>query len=307
MRAMERRWGWSAVRGSLAAAVIVCGLGVWQPAADAATSCPGRPQLSCALRTALYDDSVDWAIDGFEAVDLFQARGTLHLNNPALSQFWRFEAATGITRYMYELAVGSQGNDLSFETVPQLTPLRAPMIRPSGLVDGRLARMLSRLLGAENMEIANLLAMDVALNRATGAAISSRQDWASYQTYLAARFARKAAAAISGLVSRQRAVTKAFVHKGLHFGVGAADQRAAQRAVRRHGWPRQIAQNMEALGLGSSTIALAKRAFLHGTVGTTTFSLAGYLSSANVIRAEKSCVRALLQFSEQTPAVPVPS
>jgi hypothetical protein len=304
---MGRLWGRLAVRGSLAAVTVVCGFALSQSIASGAGSCPGRPQLTCSQRAALYNDSVNWGLEGFAGVDLFEAPRTLHLNNPALAQFWRFEAATGITRYMFGLAVGSQGNDLSFETVPQAARLQAPVIRPSGIVGRRLAAALGGLLGVEEQEIANLEAMDIALNRATGATIDGRKDWAGYQVYVAARFARRAAGAMNRLVSRQRAVTKALQRAGLHFGVGEADQRAAQRYVRKHGWPPAINQDMLALGMNSVTLSLAKNAFVHVNAGSATFSLSQYMSSASVIGEQKSCARALLQFAAQTPAVPVPS
>jgi hypothetical protein len=304
---MRGIWGRSAARGSLVAVTVVCGLALWRPVASVAASCPGRPQLSCNLRAALYNDSVNWAIGGFEAVALFEARRPLHLNNPALAQFWRFEAASGVTRYLFELAVGSQGNDLAFETVPQATRPSAPVIKRSGIVSRHLAAALSGLLGAEEQEIVNLVAMDVALNRATGATINSRPDWANYQTYVAARFARKVATAMNRLVSLQRAATRALLRVGLHFGVGEADQRAAQRYVRKHGWPRAIKQDMLALGMSSVTISIAKAAFVHGNLGITTYSLSQYLSSASVIKDEESCARALELFASQTPSAPVPS
>ena len=115
----------------------------------------------------------------------------------------------------------------------------------------------------------NLIAMDTALNRATGATISSRQDWANYQVYVASKFASKIAGT-NRLVSRQRAVTKALLRAGWHFGVGEADQRAAQRYVRRHGWPSAINKDMLALGMNSVTLSLAKNAFLHVSAGSTT-------------------------------------
>jgi hypothetical protein len=295
------------MRGSLVVVTVVCGVALWQSVASAAASCPGRPQLTCSERAALYNDSVNWGVEGFAGVDLFEAPKTLHLNNPALAQFWRFEAATGITRYMFELAVGSQGNDAAFETVPQAPQLKAPVIKSSGIVGRRLAATLTGLLRVEEQEIANLEAMDIALNRATGATINSRKDWADYQLHVAAGFARKAAGAMNGLVSRQRAVTKALQHAGWHFGVGEADQRAAQRYVRKHGWPSAINQDMLALGMNSVTLSLAKNAFAHVNAGSTTFSLSKYMSSASVISEEKSCARALSQFAAQTPAVPLPS
>jgi hypothetical protein len=283
-------------------------LALWQPVfADADASCPGRPQLSCSVRAALYYDAVDWGVGGFESLDMFQAPRALHLNNPALAQFWRFEAATGITRYQFELGIGSQGNDNAFETSVTAAKLAAPVIKPSGIVGHRAALALSRLLAAEQQEIVNLVAVDVALNRATGATIGSRSDWAAYQTFTAARFARRAAAAIEHAITRQRAVTRALLGAGLHFGVGPADQRAEQRYVRKHGFPRAVTQIMLTLGNNGVTLALAKAAFLQSKPPATTIGMSKYLSSQSVIANEKNCARALVSFANSVPSAPRPS
>jgi hypothetical protein len=124
---------------------------------------------------------------------------------------------------------------------------------------------------------------------------------------VAAGFARKVAAAMNGLVFRQHAVSRALLRAGLHFGVGSADQRAAQHYVRKHGWPSAIKQNMLTLGMNSVSLKAARTAFLAGNIGPVTFSLSQYLGSASVIKAEKRCAKALVQFADQTPAVPRPS
>jgi len=288
-------------------AVVVCALALWQPVAGAVASCPGRPQLSCSVRAAVYYDAVNWGVGGFGSLDLFQAPKTLHLNNPALAQFWRFEAATGITRYVFELGIGSQGNDGAYESVVTAAKPSPPVIKPSGIVGHHMASGLSSLLAAEQQEIVNLVAADVALNRATGATIAGRPDWASYQEYTAAVLARRAASAIGRVIPRQRAATRALLGAGLKFGVGPADQRAEQRYVHKHGFPAAVMQIMVTLGNNGVTLAFAKSTFLQAKPSTLTFSMSRYLSSASVIRDEKRCARALVSFANGVPSTPRPS
>jgi hypothetical protein len=303
MAAMRRGWGFPVSLCS-----IVFGLALWQPATGAAASCaPGRPELNCSERTALYYDAVNWAVGGFGSLDMFQAKRVLHLNNPALAQFWHFEAATAITRYEFEIGIGSQGNDGAYETPATAAHLRAPKIRPSGIVGRHTAFVLARLLAAEQQEVVNLVAMDVALNRATGAQISGRPDWASYQTYSAAGLARRAAAAIGEVIPRQRAVTRALRALGLKFGVGPADTRAEQRYVRKHGFPAPVARIMLMLGNNAVTMTLAKSALVHAKPTTATYNMSQYLSSAGVIRNERNCARALVNFANGVSAAPRPS
>jgi hypothetical protein len=298
-----RSW-WGRLTSSIA---VVCALALWQPVAGAAASCPGRTQLSCSVRTAIYYDAVNWAIGGFASLDLFQAPKTLHLNNPALAQFWRFEAATGMTRYVFELGIGSQGNDGAYESVVTAAKPPAPVIKPSGIVSHHTASAMSRLLAAEQHEVVNLVAVDVALNRAFGATVAGRQDWADYQTYTAALLARRAAAAIGSVIPRQRAVTQALLGAGLKFGVGPADQRGEERAVRKHGFPAALQQIMTTLGNNSITLAVAKSAFVHATPTAMTYSLSKYLSSASVIADEKKCAGALVSFAKGVPSAARPS
>jgi hypothetical protein len=181
------------------------------------------------------------------------------------------------------------------------------VIRPSGIVSHHTASVMSRLLAAEQQEIVNLVAIDVALNRAFGASVAGRQDWASYQTYTAALLARRAAAAIGQVIPRQRVVSRALLGAGLHFGVGPADQHAEQRYVRKHGFPTAFKQIMLTLGNNGVTLALAKSAFAHAKPTTMTYSMSRYLSSASVIGDEKKCAHALVSFANGVPSAPRPS
>lgn len=310
MRAPRGRSAAARLAGIVATAALCCAVLLCSAPATVAAAggcASGRVQLTCGEKLALYYDSVQWAIGGFGALDLFQAPRPLHLRNPALAGFWRFQAAIGITRYEYEFAIINYGVDRAFEQVAPAARLPAPRIEPSGIVTRSMARALSRLLALQQRLVVNLVAMDVALNRATAAQLDSRSDWARYQTYLAAGSARRAAAAIAAAVDDQRAVTRALVRAGLMFGVGPADQRAAQRAVRRHGFPPAVRQIMVALGMDPITLAFARREFLQAKPTQTTYSLSHYLSSGSVIGYGMQAARALRQFANATPPAPVPS
>ena len=297
--------------GFAATSLVVCGLGLWQPMAEgvAASTCSGgRPVFTCNQRIALYNDAVDWAIGGFDALDLFRAPKTLHLGNPALAAFWRYEAATAMSRYEYDLALGSPGTaDTLFETPVQVARPPRPVIKPTGIVTGHMAGVMRRLVKAEQQEAVNLVAMDTALDRAIGANQRSRPDWSRYLGYVAAGFARRAAAAIGTVVPRQRAVTKVLVHAKLMFGVGPADQKAEARVVRKHGFPRAVTQAMLDMGVSPVVIRFARYSFVHAKPSSTTFSLSKYLSSASVIHRERQLASTLRAFATSVPAAPRPS
>jgi hypothetical protein len=294
--------------GFAATSLVVCGLALWQPIADgaAATTCPGRAALTCSERTALYNDAVSWAIGGFGAVDLFRAPRAQRLGNRALAAFWHYEAATGITRYQYNLAIGSPGSDLLFESPVQAARPPAPVIKPTGIVTRSMARAMRQLVSAEQQEAVNLVAMDTALNRAVGAVSRSRSDWSKYLAYVAAGFARRAADAIGTVIPRQRAVTKALVRARLMFGIGPADQKAEARYVSKHGFPQAITQNMLNLGMSSVVLSFAKYGFVHAKPNARTYSMSQYLSSATVIRTEQALASALQGFANRVPAAPQP-
>jgi hypothetical protein len=299
---MRRVWG--RVVGAVALTIVLgCA-----PAASAATNCNlGRSLLDCKEKVGLYYDSVDWAIGGFASLQLFEATRPLHLDNSALAQFWRFEAASGITRYEFELGIGSQSVDPNFEQVQPAANPPAPFVKPHGIVTRKMASAMTRLMQAEQREVVNLVATDIALNRATAALQDSRSDWAKYQTYIAAGFARHAAGAISSVIPAQRAVSKMLVGHHLMFGVGPADQRAAQKYVRKHGFPHRIQQIMVTLGMNQITLGLVKYAFLHAKLGPVTYSMSKYLASSAVISKEKQCRNVLLHFANRIPVTAQPA
>ena len=151
------------------------------------------------------------------------------------------------------------------------------------------------------------MAIDVALNRAFGATVAGRSDWASYQTYTAAVLARGAATAIGEVIPRQRAVSRALLGAGLQFGVGPSDERAEQRYVRKNGLPAAVAQIMTMLGNNGVTLAVAKYVFVHAKPTPMTYRMSPYLSSASVISNESKCATALLSFANSVPSAPRPS
>jgi hypothetical protein len=275
----------------------------------AASTCSGgRPVFTCNERIALYNDAVDWAIGGFESLDLFQARKTLHLGNPALAAFWRYEAATAMTRYEYDLALGSPGTaDTLFETPVQAARPPAPVIKPTGIVTRHMAGVMRRLVSSEQREAVNLVAMDTALDRAIGANQRSRSDWSKYLGYVSAGFARRAAAAIGAVIPRQRALTKALVHARLMFGVGPADQKAEARVVRKHGFPHHVLQAMLSMGVSPVVIRFAQYSFVHAKPSSITFGLSRYLSSRRVIHNERQLASALRTFANSVPPAPQPT
>jgi hypothetical protein len=281
---------------------------MWLSAASASADCSlGRSLLQCGEKDALYYDSVNAGIVGFASLDLFRAKRPLHLNNPALAAFWRYQSAAGIARYEYEFSIINQNFDQDFEEVPQAAKLSPPSVKRSGIVTRGMARAMTRLMRAEQQQIVNLAAMNTALDRASAAILLSRPDWTRYQTYVAAGFARRAAAAIAAVIPRERAVTKALVRARLLFGVGPADQRAAQRWVRKHGFPGPVRQIMLTLGMNPISIAFTRQAFLSARVGPTTFSVSKYLSAGSVVSNQKSAANALNGFANRIPAVPQPS
>jgi hypothetical protein len=288
--------------------LLMCSLALWAPAARSVDCSKGRSLLLCSERVAIYNDSASWAVGGFVDLSLFAAHLPLHLNNPALAQFWQYETATAFARYLFEVGIINEGVDEDFEQVAPAARLLAPIVKPTGIVTRQVASALSRLLRAEDQEVANLVAMNTALNRATAARINrSRPDWAAWQEYQAARFARQAAAAIGHVIPAAQRVTQAFVHSGLLFGVGPADLQAAQRRVRAHGFPAAIRRTMSVLGVPPPWIAAGRAIFLQANIGPTSYGLTQYLSSASVIGAEKGCANALVRFAARIPVAPQPS
>lgn len=294
----------------LASSVIVVGaLGLSVPARGAAAvDCSqGRTLLQCNEKLAIYNDSFNWGIGGFLDLTMFAAHLPLHLSNGALREFWHYETATGITRYEFELASIEQNVDQNFEQVAPPATLPSPPVKATGIVTRRMAGAMRALLIAEQQEVANLVAMETALSRATAALKLGRRDWAGWQTYAAAGFARGAAQAIGRVIPAQQRVTKTLVRARLLFGVGAADERVAQRWVRRHGFPAPVQQIMSKLGASPVVLALARSTFVNSRTVPVTYSLARYLSSARVVGDEKKCMDALQAFAARIPLAPHPA
>jgi hypothetical protein len=269
-----------------------------------ATGCSGRTLLSCSEKLADYNDSVSWTLSFARDFELFETRIPVGLHNPALAQFWRFEAATAAARALFEFEIGNQDVDSDFELAVTRPALRAPTVKPGGVVDRTLATALNRLMKAEAQEVANLEAAGLALDRATDAQVEgNRPDWVAWQESAAAGFALGAAGAIGRVVTAERSVTRLFEARRLRFGVGSADLAAAQRTVRKHGLARRLVQAMQSLGVTEVLIAYAQSEFLKGNFGPATFSLAGELSAQPVISAERAFGSALRHFAARIPHV----
>jgi hypothetical protein len=294
-----------AVRMLLAAvAALSCAL-LELPQSRAATqsSCSGRSLLQCSEITAMYNDSVNWTLSFVRDFELFETRIPVGLHNPALSQFWHFEAASAAARALTETVLGNQDVDPNFEQISSRPALPTPLVKPSGVVNRRLATALTRLMLAEEQEVANLEGAATALNRATAAAIErSRPHWVAWQKSAAADFAIHAAAAIGRVERAQRTATRLLAQRRLLFGVGSADLAAAQRQVRRHGLARSLVSSMRALDVDKILIAYAAKGFVAGSFGAQSFSLTAELSTHSVMSTEKALATSLRHFAARIPS-----
>lgn len=165
-----------------------------------------------------------------------------------------------------------------------------------------MAATLSSLMQAEQDEVANLAALDTALNRATEASyLRGRSDWVAWQEAAAARFATRAAMAISRELVQQRAATRAFVRRGLLFGVGSVDLKLAQRAIRRHGLAGSIRATMAYFGMTAPLIGFSIKKFKSTSFGQSSFNLSQILSQSYVISGERGLRAALRHFAARVP------
>ena len=314
MRPVRAVWGPSVLRrrlvGYASCALVVGGFALSAPAQSAAAStcAQGRTLLQCNEKIGLYNDSLTSLVGGYLGSELFAAHVPAHLSDPALAQFWSFQSAVGLTRGMYEFSLINQNANIDFEQVQPAAKLPPPVVKPDALVSRSLASAMSNLLRAEQTEVVNLVAMETALDRATAAALQrSRPDWVAYQQYVAAGFARRAAAVIPKVITRERLVSRALSATGMLFGVGPADQTVSQRWIRKHGFPGGIRQDTFTLGLTQFLLGVAKTEFLKATLGPTSYSLSQYIASSSVIATEHGAASSLQQFAARIPAVPRPA
>ncbi len=238
---------------------------------------------------------------------LFETPLAGRIHDASLRQFWRYEAADAAARSVLEFALGSEVGDANFEQVYRPPSLPSPHVKREGAVGGRLATSINALMLDQQTETLNVLAMEVSLNRASEARYQrTRQDWMKWQEWMAARYARRAAAAITRALGAQRAVTRALAHKRWLFGIGSADLSFAHRQVRRQGLAGSLQTTMRQIGMDSGAIALSAKTFLKTTFGQQSFSLTRYLVDPKALAFEKGFRSALTHFANRTPAATQP-
>ncbi len=272
------------------------------PGALGSAGCSGRRLLTCWEKSKAFADGVNWGNGFVLDVEPFEARLPLHLGNPALAGFWRFETSSAAARAAYEFELQYEIADPNFEQVTTPPALPPPSARRSGIVSRRLAATLTSLMRAEQREIVDLAAMNKALNRATEASYErGRSDWVAWQEAAAAHFASGAAAAIGNVIARQRAATRGFVRTRLFFGVGSEDLKLAHRAMRRHGLARSIRAMMQFFDLTPTMIDFLVKKFDRTSFGQSSFSLSQILSQSQVIAGERGFQAALRHFADRIP------
>ena len=286
----------------LAAGALVA---AWVPSAGATSpTCPGgRSVLQCSERQQILPDSITWGHAYVLDFELFETKTSLPLNNPALNQFWHFEAASAAARGELEFALDAQLTDQNFEQLATVVTPPEPSLKPYKIVNRKLARTLTRLMSAEQQDVVYLEALSTALNRATYAHYSAnRQDWMRWQLASAAGFASKVAAAIPNVIKAQKAAASALVAKHLLFGVGTTDLKLAQRAVKKHGLQRGLVTVMQRIGLSPQLITDITKGFISIHPTTISFSLSELLSATKAIAGERQLATALKHFAVRTPS-----
>jgi hypothetical protein len=276
------------------------------PAAHA-SACAGRKLLTCAERTQTLTDDLSWTYAFVLDLELFETPLPLHLNNPALGQFWRFETSAAAARSIYEYQLQYEITDPNFEQIVAAPSPPAPAVHRSGIVDRRTAGALTALMGAEQSELVNTRALITSLNRASAATyLRGRSDWVAWQEAAAARFAARAAGAIGRVIRAQRAASQALMRKRLPFGIGAEDLKLAHRAVRRHGLAGSVAAVMQRLGLTKAMIALCVSKFEATSFGQRSFNLTETISDPATIASERGFQAALRHFAARVPVASRP-
>ncbi|MEA2145571.1 MAG: hypothetical protein QOD66_3834 [Solirubrobacteraceae bacterium] len=240
-------------------------------------------------------------------LELFETSLPLHLNNPALARFWRFETATAGARSVYEYVFQNTVTDDNFEAIATVPSLPQPGVRAHGIVGRRIAGALSALMRAEQSEVLNLQALDTSLNRATTASLTrGRSDWVKWQMATAARFASRTARAITRVIAGQRSVTRTLGRQGLLFGVGAVDLKLGQRHIRKYGLAPSVHATMQSIGMDALTIAFCVNSFETASFGQLSFSLTRFLGSSGTIAGERGFRAALSGFAARVPAASKP-
>jgi hypothetical protein len=272
-----------------------------------AAACPGRVLLTCDERLKAFGDDITWDHAFVLDLELFETSLPLHLNNPALRQFWRFETATAGARSVYEYIFQNTVTDDNFEAIAAVPSLPQPAVAAHGIISRRTAGVLSSLMRAEQDEVLNLQALDTSLNRATTASfLRGRSDWVKWQMATAAGFARRTARAISRVIAAQRSVTQVLVHQGLLFGVGSVDLKLGQRQVKKYGLAPSVRATMQGISMDALTIAFCINAFEKASFGQLSFSLSRFLSSNDAIHGEQGFRGALNALAARVPPASQP-
>jgi hypothetical protein len=221
-RTRPRRWGLIVSLTALACVLLARG-------ATQAASCPGRKLLTCAEKQQAFADDTQWDHSFVLDLELFEVAGPpLHLSNPSLAQFWRFETSAAAARSAAEFELQYEIADPNFEAIAAVPRIAAPKLGAHGFIDRRTAARLSWLMAAEQSEVLNLQALVTSINRATEASyLRGRGDWVAWQSAAAAMFASRAAGAIDRVVRNQRAVAR----------IRCASACCSASAPRIYGWP----------------------------------------------------------------------
>jgi hypothetical protein len=277
-------------------------------AAGTSSTCTGRTVLTCPEKDAFFNDDLSNAESFALDSTLFELSLPLHLNNPAIAQFWRSNVAVDGTVSLDDALMINQIADPDFEQVATLAKLTPPVIHPHGAINRQTARAMTELIDAEQTEALNLEAMLTSLDRATAASlVESRSDWLGYQEQKAAGFGRTVASAIHRLIPAQRAVAADLTRAGLHFGIGTIDLALTRAKIKRHGLTATIVSGLRRLGVPSAGISDCA----HEIVGTTSiesYSLTTLLDEGSALSSERALAAALSNFAAHAPhGVPLPS
>lgn len=284
------------------AAVLALAAGLAVGAAPAAAACSGRSLLTCAEKQQTSGDvlisTYAFRLDSVP----FETRTPLRLSDRGLRAFWAFETSAAAARSMYELLLVLQGTDPDFESIATVTRLPVPTVPRSRAVGRPLARILERLMRAEQDEIGALQGLVVSMDRATEASAGrGRSDWMRWQLAAAASFASRAGRALGRVISAQRTASHALLRRRLRFGIGSVDVRLARRQVRRHGLARTLKSAMAALAMSPDLIAACANE-LRGTAPPgVSINLSQLLASATTVQAERAFQGALTHFAARTP------
>jgi hypothetical protein len=293
-----------AALSAAAAMSLALALGSGATAAGAAPSahaaCGGRALLLCSEKQQILPDITAWTNGFVLDAELFEAP-QVHVYNPALIQFWRWETTTAAARSLFESLLFKEFvTDQNFENLAVPPKLPAPVVRPSGIIDRKFAGAMSALLQAELREIGNLEALDTSLDRAqTAKFMRGRADWVAWQQSAAAGFANRAAGSIGSVIFWERIVSAGLMKRNRPFGVGSTDLKLAQRQVSQHGFAAPLVADMTQLQLAGA-VGILQSEFEHYSFGTFSFNVSQVLGQG--VAAQQGLSAALRHYAARIPA-----